>query len=442
MIVHGTEVINNQEKITLSGNETSSIIILRDDVESNFTFVVPFTLSSKNVTYQFEWYDNNGVFINDSANDANYTISQDYAYTNLTIKKVNLDYGGTYNLSVYSIQKDNKYEFEKSKEFTLKVVRNDKKIPNEVKVIKGHNVTINYAINGIFSKPPLINCDFKTCDSFYEDHCENNTNFNDTSLIVNIEENANGDKYKSISVTFEPDDNGLCTCEVFESLTQGKDMIELQTIVKLYESQIIDDIFIDGSKQVAEGKTFKITCQLSRHYSMGKFYLDWKDLKTSKSLSDLDFRERINYSNQTYSTYYVTKTVTIRNTTINDTGKLMCKAFSSSNHQLLTYSSFELDVRKGIKPYVSTELKNGKNGKKKLERGRYLRLLCEAQGFPDPKIQWYKDNKKIDTNDDNSFNITTTNYEDTGYYKCVATNSEGEDEKTFYVEIFNPRKLC
>lgn len=67
-------------------------------------------------------------------------------------------------------------------------------------------------------------------------------------------------------------------------------------------------------------------------------------------------------------------------------------------------------------------------------------LTCIFGGIPEPKVTWYKDNKKLKTAKATYVNrvatlaITTTETSE-GVYKCVAINEHGEAETSCTVEI-------
>ena len=65
--------------------------------------------------------------------------------------------------------------------------------------------------------------------------------------------------------------------------------------------------------------------------------------------------------------------------------------------------------------------------------GNNLTLFCNATGNPVPTISWTKDesplssNSRISLSDDERLTITNVNRTDSGEYRCVASNSLGND---------------
>ena len=69
-------------------------------------------------------------------------------------------------------------------------------------------------------------------------------------------------------------------------------------------------------------------------------------------------------------------------------------------------------------------------------KGNPLLLLCEAEGFPVPIITWTKNGKLLtESENKKKFIIHDTRKEDTGEYKCEASNSAGRASYTSTVEV-------
>ncbi|CAL1268200.1 unnamed protein product [Larinioides sclopetarius] len=76
----------------------------------------------------------------------------------------------------------------------------------------------------------------------------------------------------------------------------------------------------------------------------------------------------------------------------------------------------------------------------KAEISSVLFLECPAEGFPMPKIVWYKDGSVLNENKDVHFNTWSMKVEnigesDAGEYKCVVSNNEGTINFNFTVEV-------
>ncbi|XP_040264776.1 hemicentin-1 isoform X1 [Bufo bufo] len=79
-----------------------------------------------------------------------------------------------------------------------------------------------------------------------------------------------------------------------------------------------------------------------------------------------------------------------------------------------------------------------------------IQLLCEASGIPRPVIYWLKDGERINsdlrpeivkTPNGEVLSIVNTQTSDMGKYTCVATNSVGEDDRIFTVNVHVPPKI-
>ncbi|XP_072429742.1 hemicentin-1 isoform X3 [Chiloscyllium punctatum] len=79
--------------------------------------------------------------------------------------------------------------------------------------------------------------------------------------------------------------------------------------------------------------------------------------------------------------------------------------------------------------------------------GENVKLVCAADGNPRPSIQWLKDGKPLTADDDerlrvspdgSAFHINGTVTTDIGKYTCVATNSAGEEDRIFNLNVYVP----
>ncbi|XP_033937393.1 hemicentin-1 [Pseudochaenichthys georgianus] len=76
-----------------------------------------------------------------------------------------------------------------------------------------------------------------------------------------------------------------------------------------------------------------------------------------------------------------------------------------------------------------------------------IQLVCQARGTPAPTIQWLKDGEVI-TNagnqglrispDGSTLTLTEANTPDSGKYTCVATNTAGEEDRIFNLNVYVP----
>ncbi|KAM4861104.1 hemicentin-1 [Thomomys bottae] len=82
--------------------------------------------------------------------------------------------------------------------------------------------------------------------------------------------------------------------------------------------------------------------------------------------------------------------------------------------------------------------------------GENVELVCSAHGIPTPLIQWLRDGKPIVNGDTERVRVTangsTLNIygalpSDMGKYTCVATNSAGEEDRIFNLNVYVPPKI-
>ncbi|XP_053178575.1 hemicentin-1 [Scomber japonicus] len=76
-----------------------------------------------------------------------------------------------------------------------------------------------------------------------------------------------------------------------------------------------------------------------------------------------------------------------------------------------------------------------------------LQLVCHVQGTPTPTIQWLKDGEVITNKgstgyrispDGSTLSVTRAHTTDSGKYTCVATNSAGEEDRIFTLNVYVP----
>ncbi|KAF5916712.1 hypothetical protein HPG69_005507 [Diceros bicornis minor] len=82
--------------------------------------------------------------------------------------------------------------------------------------------------------------------------------------------------------------------------------------------------------------------------------------------------------------------------------------------------------------------------------GENVELVCSANGFPTPLIQWLRDGKLITSSETERIRVTangsTLNIygalpSDTGKYTCVATNPAGEEDRIFNLNVYVPPSI-
>lgn len=69
----------------------------------------------------------------------------------------------------------------------------------------------------------------------------------------------------------------------------------------------------------------------------------------------------------------------------------------------------------------------------KVENNSYLELPCEATGYPQPKLKYFRNNVQI--SDSTPFVIKSAKTADSGSYHCIIENGVGKAEKIFYVSV-------
>jgi len=132
---------------------------------------------------------------------------------------------------------------------------------------------------------------------------------------------------------------------------------------------------------------------------------------------------------------------------IRDMRGIQCILYLSQSYvpskRIMLEADGEVDVK--IKPQLQSFMKPNFEA---VVNERF-QIKCGAIGKPLPKIEWFKDGKKLIEDDHylysntNGFILELANVKtsDEGTYKCTATNSEGSDAKEGYLTVLVPATL-
>lgn len=122
-----------------------------------------------------------------------------------------------------------------------------------------------------------------------------------------------------------------------------------------------------------------------------------------------------------------------------DSGTYMCVA---SNVEGKAHKSYHLIIQ--VPPSISGSEMPTEIG---VLFNESIQLECQVQGNPSPTIQWLKDGEIIDSSTNYSLSISSNRrtltvaaaeITDSGKYTCVATNSAGEEDKIFNLNVYVP----
>ncbi|CAM9592142.1 unnamed protein product [Lampetra fluviatilis] len=137
------------------------------------------------------------------------------------------------------------------------------------------------------------------------------------------------------------------------------------------------------------------------------------------------------------------RTLQILNAGAEDAGRYTCVATNEAGETLKNY-----EVKVYIPPSINKDDNPGVGlspKEIKLKVNNSLTLECEATAVPVAVLRWYKDGQQISSGEHleimasgRILKIKNAQVSDTGRYTCVATNLAGEDEKEFDVNIQVP----
>ncbi|XP_069093155.1 hemicentin-2 isoform X1 [Pleurodeles waltl] len=117
---------------------------------------------------------------------------------------------------------------------------------------------------------------------------------------------------------------------------------------------------------------------------------------------------------------------------VTDNGEYTCIASNPAGNASRTYN---------LQVQVPPRVRRGPKILKAL-LGQNLVLPCVAQGDPMPTLRWYKDGVAVSVGEeehldgpDGSISAEDVQHSDSGHYRCVATNSAGQDALEFVLEV-------
>ncbi|XP_074526683.1 hemicentin-1 [Halichoeres trimaculatus] len=122
------------------------------------------------------------------------------------------------------------------------------------------------------------------------------------------------------------------------------------------------------------------------------------------------------------------------------TGLYTCRATNPAGSAIKQYSLSVL-----VPPQIEGEPSTFGGHEKKVRINGSLTLSCLTKGFPEPKVQWFKDGQLLKGNihaglrvSGQLLEIESAMMSHEGQYTCVVTNSAGEDKRDFHVTIQVP----
>ncbi|XP_070817740.1 hemicentin-1 [Chaetodon trifascialis] len=124
---------------------------------------------------------------------------------------------------------------------------------------------------------------------------------------------------------------------------------------------------------------------------------------------------------------------------LSDSGTYTCMA---SNVEGKARKSYHLTIQ--VPPSISGSELPSEMG---VLLNESIQLVCRARGTPSPTIQWLKDGEVINNTrsaglsispDGSTLTVTGAHTTDSGKYTCVATNTAGEEDRIFNLNVYVP----
>lgn len=127
------------------------------------------------------------------------------------------------------------------------------------------------------------------------------------------------------------------------------------------------------------------------------------------------------------------KSLKIKNTNVGDEGKYSCEASSEIGEKQI--SNFQLKLEFMPNFIVEPQSKN-------VSLNEDFEIKCEAEGVPEPKVQWFFNGRATEETKNLRREITSvkivvkgTQKSDKGNYACVASNTHGFVSKDIYINV-------
>ncbi|XP_068563703.1 hemicentin-1 [Cebidichthys violaceus] len=124
---------------------------------------------------------------------------------------------------------------------------------------------------------------------------------------------------------------------------------------------------------------------------------------------------------------------------LSDSGTYTCLA---SNVEGKAHKSYHLTIQ--VPPSISRSELPSEMG---VLLNESIQLVCRARGTPTPTIQWLKDGEVINNTrdeglrispDGSTLTVTGAHTTDSGKYTCVATNTAGQEDRIFNLNVYVP----
>ncbi|GIY12995.1 obscurin, partial [Caerostris darwini] len=242
-----------------------------------------------------------------------------------------------------------------------------------------------------------------------------------------IQTSKNGDVYKLEGTIKAVEDAGVFTCKAVNKA--GEDSRKATLKIADFAPKVTEKL--PSSVNLTEGEPLNLKAKISgKPVPEIKWVKDGKPLRqnsrTTTSVSS-DGTAELNIANMTHDDAGVYKVVTT-----NDKG------------QTASETSVGVDfVPKTTKPFVGQLHAVDAVVKKPIV------LEAKVTGNPQPKVQWFKDDNKLESGPhiklsegDNKATLTIeeAKLDDAGEYKLVVTNDQGEDSSSATVKVTEPGK--
>ncbi|XP_053693670.1 hemicentin-1-like isoform X2 [Sabethes cyaneus] len=233
---------------------------------------------------------------------------------------------------------------------------------------------------------------------------------NNVEVSLNIDQTRNAVQYQLIINNFNPGDPGIYSCILSNAHGADSIVVEVRTMEAPYiDGILVDEKFVDAEHVGLDDSIHQLTCEST---GLPEPQIRW-----------YFNRQIINKTDTRFSLVNDNKTLVFMEHFKQDhTGLYQCLA----SNPMATHMS-ELSLRHGSPPYFPRTSPTSISSRV----GEEISLECHASGVPKPEITWYFNEQPL--NRSIPFEATL---EDSGIYRCTASNAFGEQSSATTVVVY------
>nr|XP_024218987.1 vascular endothelial growth factor receptor 1 isoform X2 [Halyomorpha halys] len=366
---------------------------------------------------------------NTISNSDKYEVYTDSTQTKVTVKNISIFDSGTYTLQAESSIGKEKVNVTLLVQDLPKVYLNKEKVYFDINKEESINCTI------VAFPKPTVSWTFHQCTD-YETFCSEGHKHpaapKDSEPLISI----NHVKWVS-TVKWYASESGIITCLAKNDLGQKEDSMQFRV------SDVNNGFDIWGPRhRVFSSDSILLGCGASNYEFHGEIDWIYKSEKDHEGGQVLVNAPSVGISITTNDTLFSHQTfLHLSDVNSGKSGNYICrvKTLRPSVYREKEFKLLVLDREAPAFTFFSS-----KNGSKiTIDAGKFISWNCSVSGIPEPEVIWYKDNQILETKNDRvklenrnrTLRITYASLEDTGIYRCIASNSAGNVSAEYTLKI-------